>query len=70
MDKGNHSWDLYVHYYRCPSCGYILENRQRDVEEFTCPRCKNKFASQKMKKRSVFGPLLDDKHQPAEIDWS
>ncbi|MFA6915643.1 MAG: hypothetical protein WC222_04545 [Parachlamydiales bacterium] len=68
MDKGNHTWDLYVRYVRCPQCGYILESRQRTAD-FTCPRCNSLFKDEKRKKQT-FGPLLDDKHQPSEIDWS
>lgn len=68
MDKGHHTWDLYVHYLRCPHCGFILETRQR-ANHFTCPRCSKEF-DVKSKTKSALGPFLDDKNQTSEMDWS
>ena len=48
--KGNHTWDIIIHYERCPLCGYIIENREKFEcygsileKDFTCPRCQQKF---------------------------
>lgn len=61
---GNHTWDLVLHYYRCPVCGYILENRAKFesrfhelVKECICLRCQHSFTISK-KKQPTFGPLL------------
>ena len=68
---GNHTWDLILHYYACPKCGYIMENRdkfearfQRLEKEVKCPRCQHDFTVKK-KTQPKLGPLLG--HDP-EID--
>lgn len=69
---GNHTWDLILHYYRCPKCGYILENRDkfdahfnRLQKELACLRCQHVFTvTKKIKPR--FGPLLG--HNPEVAD--
>ncbi len=68
---GNHTWDLILHYYRCPKCGFIIENRDKFEPRFsqieknlTCPRCQQAFTLTK-KIQPTFGPLLG--HNP-EID--
>ncbi len=73
--KGSHTWDLIVHYHRCPKCGYIIESRDdyifhknKGVKQLTCKRCNHAFEEIKMRKSS-FGPLLGDP-QPSEFDWS
>lgn len=61
---GNHTWDFVLHYYACPSCGYIIENREKFESRFhglekemECPRCEHHFNIIK-KKQPTFGPLL------------
>jgi rubredoxin len=68
---GNHTWDLVVHYYRCPQCGYIAENRDKFEARFNrlekdlvCLRCQYAFTIAK-KTHPAFGPLLG--HNP-EVD--
>lgn len=65
---GNHTWDLILFYHRCPSCGYIIENREpfeqrlHSVEkEIVCPKCAGHFIVTKTKP-PTFGPLLG--HDP------
>lgn len=69
---GNHTWDLILHYYRCPRCGYIIENQGKYeprfstlVKELACPRCQAAFTVTKKTKPS-FGPLLG--HDPEVAD--
>lgn len=73
--KGSHTWDLIVHYHRCPDCGYIIENRDdfqyehgKYVKNVKCGRCHKEFIVQKERELS-FGPLIGDV-EPAEIDWN
>jgi hypothetical protein len=61
---GNHTWDLIQHYYRCPRCGYIMENRDKFEprfhlleKEISCLRCCHFFTVRK-KTHPTFGPLL------------
>lgn len=61
---GNHTWDMVLHYYQCPQCGYINESRHKFVirdnalqKDLTCARCRNHFQVTK-KMRRTFGPLL------------
>lgn len=68
---GNHTWDFVLHYYRCPQCGYIIENRDKFEPRFhrlekdlNCPRCAHAFTVAK-KVQPTFGPLLG--HNP-EVD--
>lgn len=73
--KGEHTWDIVIHYYRCPKCGNIIESREaykyrlgvygKDVE---CPRCHHGFRVLK-KTKPTFGPLSGEP-QPVEFDWS
>ena len=72
QQHGNHTWDLNVHYYRCPQCGYILENRDKFelrfnqlLKDMACPRCQYAFRVIK-KNRPTFGPLLG--HNPEVND--
>lgn len=68
QQHGNHTWDLNLHYYQCPQCGYIVENREKFETRFNllhkdlnCPRCSYAFRVEK-KKKATFGPLLG--HDP------
>jgi rubredoxin len=61
---GSHTWDLISHYYSCPHCGYISENKDkfekrfRELEkEMACPRCQYQFTVKK-KVQSTLGPFL------------
>lgn len=72
--RGSHTWDLYIHYYTCPACGFIIESRsdyeyrekkyQKDLE---CERCHHHFTVTKPK-HSRFGPLLGPPEH-AEMEW-
>lgn len=76
MSKGgDHTWDLYVHYHRCPQCGYIIENRKRGeqvghdvVIQLTCPRCNHAFTEKVASKASTLSFLGEA--EPKEMDWS
>lgn len=68
QQHGTHTWDLNLHYYRCPRCGYVLENRDKFEKSFSqlskeliCLRCQFGFRLTK-KPRPTFGPLLG--HDP------
>ena len=73
--KGEHTWDLILHYHRCPQCSFIIESRV-DFEyldgkyrkELSCDRCQHRFVVMKTVKPS-FGPLIGEP-QPKEMDWS
>lgn len=72
--SGTHTWDLFVHYDRCPFCGFIIENRTdyeyrlgKYEQDLDCPRCLKTFTVQK-KSRPQFGPLFGEP-QPTEVDW-
>lgn len=61
---GNHTWDLVLHYYRCPKCGYVIENRDKYErrmallqKEVICTRCEYVFTVTK-KTKPTFGPLF------------
>lgn len=65
---GNHTWDSILHYYRCPRCGYVIENRDKFELHFhrleknlLCSRCQHSFKITK-KSKPAFGPLLG--HNP------
>ncbi len=63
--KGSHSWDMHVHYHRCPECGAVFESRddyeyrmgkyQKDLE---CTRCGATFSTTKHHKQK-FGPIFN-----------
>jgi hypothetical protein len=48
--KGEHTWDLILHYHRCPQCSFIIESRV-DFEykngsyskDLSCDRCQYHF---------------------------
>lgn len=72
--QGTHTWDLILHYHRCPSCGFINESRQdfqprsnEWIKELKCERCHQVFTVTKPKRRT-FGPLFG-KPQPIEMKW-
>ena len=71
---GEHTWDIIVHYHRCPECGYIIESRQEFTyrlgkyqKELACERCQHNFQVTKPSKPS-FGPLIGEP-QPIETEW-
>ncbi|WP_068469098.1 hypothetical protein [Candidatus Protochlamydia phocaeensis] len=62
---GNHTWDIVIHYYRCPKCGYIIENRDKYEyrlgqleKDLTCGRCQEHFMVVK-ESQPTFGPLFN-----------
>lgn len=72
--RGTHTWDLIIHYHRCPACGYIIESRQdyqyrfgKYQKDIICRRCQSSFTLTKPV-RPHFGPLIGPS-QPAEVDW-
>ncbi len=72
--KGTHTWDLYIHYHRCPNCGYIMESRQdfekranKYVKDLVCSRCQKPFSVLKEEK-PTWGPLTGDP-QPIDFEW-
>lgn len=72
--KGTHTWDLIIHYHRCPQCGLIIESRDdyryrlgQWIKDMTCGRCGNEFRLTKNSK-PTFGPLIGTP-QPPEVDW-
>lgn len=53
-EKGTHTWDLFQHYFCCPSCSYIFEERKdytyrlgSYIKELECPRCRHSFVMKK-----------------------
>lgn len=72
--KGEHTWDIHIHYHRCPQCGYIIESRDSYVyrqgkymKEVVCKRCRHSFFDYKQTKLTI-GPLIGDP-QPIETEW-
>lgn len=72
--KGEHTWDLFIEYHRCPECGNIIESREgytyrlgARYKDVVCSRCNHQFT---VKKEEIltFGPLIGDP-QPPEVDW-
>lgn len=72
--KGPHTWDLTLHYHRCPKCGMILESRDDYryqlggyVKDLDCHRCGHQWT---LRKRTTpkMGPLLGE-GEPCEMDW-
>lgn len=73
--KGAHTWDLVLHYHRCPSCGYIFDSREnfeyrlgRYQKELDCPRCRFPFTVTKVTKPAA-GPFFGE-GEGAEVTWS
>ena len=73
--KGTHTWDLILHYHRCPKCGFILESREdfkyqagKYIKEVECSRCKNHYVVTRSLK-PTFGPIIGHP-EPKEWDWS
>jgi len=72
--QGKHTWDIIIHYHRCPECGFIIENREgyryqlgKYQKEVVCDRCHNHFMLVKQREPSI-GPLIGDP-QPIETEW-
>lgn len=72
--KGEHTWDMWSEYHRCPECGLIFEDRQEYAyilgkyqKELSCPRCHGHFMHIR-KREPVLGPLLGEP-QPVETEW-
>ncbi len=72
--KGTHTWNIIIHYHRCPSCGKIIESRDDYVYEagkqhkdLVCPRCLRGFTAVK-RAPLRFGPLLGQEEH-VEWDW-
>lgn len=69
-----HTWNLILHYHRCPRCGYIIESRHDFdnrmgtwIKDVDCERCHYQFELTKARK-PTFGPLIGTP-QPSEFDW-
>lgn len=72
--RGTHTWDLILHYHKCPSCGMIIESRQdykyrlgKYQKALECRRCHHEFIVYKPSPPR-FGPLFGSA-QPTEMDW-
>lgn len=71
---GDHTWDLYIEYLKCPKCGKIIENQKpykyrlgKYQKEVACDHCGHRFTATKITSPQ-FGPLFGEP-QPSEIDW-
>lgn len=54
---GNHTWDIFIAYHRCPSCDYISESREdyqlrdgKEQKDITCMRCGHVFTLTKVRR--------------------
>ena len=72
--KGTHTWDLILHYHRCPTCGYIIESREdyqyrmgQYRKRLECGRCHHRFILIK-KGHMTLGPLIGEA-EPVEVTW-
>ena len=72
--KGEHTWDLIVHYHRCPKCGNIIESRDdyeyrlgKYQKDLICEKCSHAFTETKKARRSL-GPLFGEGDRP-EFTW-
>lgn len=72
--KGEHTWDVIVHYHCCPRCGFVMENREdyeyrfgKYEKDLECERCHHQFTESK-KVRPGFGPVFGEP-TPVEWDW-
>lgn len=48
--RGTHTWDIVIHYHRCPSCRAIQESREdyryqlgKYIKDLECPKCKHHY---------------------------
>ncbi len=73
-NRGDHTWERYLHYHCCPECNYVFENQSgyvveqgQKIKELICPRCKHAFT---VKKEGRFiKPPLFGRPQPPEMEW-
>lgn len=72
--KRTHTWEMFLEYLQCPSCGFIIENRDPYQDRFgvlekeiQCERCQKTFKHTKQA-TPTFGPLIG-KPQPLEAEW-
>jgi len=72
--QGTHTWDITIHYHRCPACGFIIESRHdyqyrlgKYKKDLICKRCQNHFTVMKSTHPKL-GPLIG-KPQPVETEW-
>lgn len=73
MRKGDHTWNIDVHYARCPICGFINEVKGpltyhdgKYEKEINCIKCDKLI--QISKKLTQIGPIFGDA-TPAEMEW-
>lgn len=73
--KGDHTYDLYLTYHRCPKCGNIFESRSdymyqmgKYVKNLECPKCKNSYFLERSRQPPI-GPFFGANPKP-EFDWS
>ncbi len=76
MQRGEHTWNLFLHYCSCPQCGFVMESRN-DYEaggagvfqkNLSCHRCGCHFTIKKVS-HAAMGPLIG-KGEPIEVEWS
>ena len=72
--RGEHTWDLTLHYHSCPQCSKIIESRETYhyqlgswIKNVHCVHCGKDFTFTKNRQPSL-GPLIGPP-QPTEFDW-
>lgn len=76
MSKGTHTWEIYLHYYKCPLCAYILADRNpyhykpggKYFKDLACPRCSHEFTVYKVRRPSMGS--FSDEERPVEMEWN
>lgn len=72
--KGKHTWDIHITYHRCPSCGYVFEDRGvyeyvlgKYIKNLECARCGKTYTIDNANKPTL-GPLFGEPAAP-EVEW-
>jgi uncharacterized C2H2 Zn-finger protein len=76
MSRGEHTWEITRHYYKCPKCAWIITDRKtyqyrtggQYFKELTCPRCSHEYTVFKVHRPSV-GTLSGEEY-PSEMEWN
>jgi hypothetical protein len=73
--KGNHTWEIVIHYHQCPKCKQIIESRKKYEytsgqysKEVNCLHCGHHFNVTQPKKKRPISILGSE--EPVEWDWS